>query len=102
MDNLFSSSRLEQYTAEHLHAFRHSKELLSKLRTVLGIGSTDGLIIQKLISTIFDAISQHRSKSVSKALQIQEIYVGENDLKPSLNTTDRSVVSYIAGYDTSL
>ena len=101
MDNLFSSSRREQYTAEHLHAFRHSKELLSKwgeLRTVLGIGSTDGLIIQKLISTIFDAISQHRSKSVSKALQIQEIYVGENALKPSLNTTDRSVVSYIAGY----
>ncbi len=101
MDNLLSSSRREQYTAEHLHAFRHSKDLLSKwgeLRTVLGIGATDGLIIQKLISTIFDAISQHRSKSVSKAVQMQEKYVGENALKPSLSTTERSVVSYIAGY----
>ncbi|RUA06620.1 MAG: hypothetical protein DSY43_01660 [Gammaproteobacteria bacterium] len=107
-DNLLSSSRRQLYVAQHFNEFRNSQELSTKftsLSNIIGLNSTimihdstDKLLLQKVITTMFENISRFRLKSVASALQIRENYVGETANKLSLSPVERDIVAYIAGY----
>ena len=85
----------------HLNQFRSSAELGSKWIELnhLGSVSTDKLLLQKVVTVLYESINRHRSESVISALQICEEYRGETLRKrPFLTPAENNIVAYIAGY----
>ena len=100
-DNLLSTSSRQQYVAQHLNQFRSSAELGSKWIELnyLGSVSTDKLLLQKVVTVVYESINRHRSESVISALQICEEYSGETlHQRPFLTPVENNIVAYIAGY----
>ena len=100
-DHLLSSSSRHQYVAQHLNEFRQAGELALKwneLSNIIGIDPTDKLLLQQIISVVFEDISRYRTESVASALKIREKYTGETTNKPSLTPVENDIVAYIAGY----
>ena len=71
-DNLLSTSSRQQYIAQHLNQFRSSAELGSKWIELNHLGSvrsaSDKLLLQKIVTMVFESINRHRSESVVSAL----------------------------------
>ena len=100
-DDLVSSSKRHQDVAQHLNQFRQDEALILKwteLCRFLRLGSVDTLLLQMMITQIFEDISSFRQRSVVDALKIRQEYAGETSIKPSLTTVERNVIGYIAGY----
>ena len=100
-DNLLSTSSRQQYVAQHLNQFRSSAELGSKWIELNHLGSvfTDKLLLQKVVTVLYESINRHRSESVVSALQICEEYIGETlQKRPFLTAVENNIVAYIAGY----
>ena len=100
-DNLLSTSSRQQYVAQHLNQFRSSGELGSKWIELnhLGSLSTDKLLLQKIVTVLYERINRYRSESVISALQICEEYIGETlHKRPFLTHVEKNIVAYIAGY----
>ena len=57
-----------------------------------------GVLLQMMITLIFEDISSFRQRSVVDAMKIRQEYAGEMSIKPSLTTVERNVIGYIAGY----
>ena len=100
-DDLVSSSKRHQDVAQHLNQFRQDEALILKwteLCRFLRLDSVDSLLLQMMITQIFEDISSFRQRSVVDALKIRQEYAGETSIKPSLTTVERNVIGYIAGY----
>ena len=100
-DNLLSTSSRQQYVAQHLNQFRSSAELGSKWIELnhLASVSADKLLLQKIVTVLYESINRHRSESVISALQICEEYIGETlHKRPFLTPVENNIVAYIAGY----
>ena len=100
-DDLVSSSKRHQDVAQHLNQFRQDEELILKsteLCRFLRLDSVDTLLLQMMITQIFEDISSFRQRSVVDALKIRQEYAGETSIKPSLTPVERNVIGYIAGY----
>ena len=63
----------------------------------LRVDSVDTLLLQMMITQIFEDISSFRQRSVVDALKIRQEYAGETSIEPSLTTVERNVIGYIAG-----
>ena len=70
----------------------------TELCRLLRLDSLDTLLLQLIITQIFEYISSFRQRSVVDALKIRQEYAGETSIKPSLTSVERNVVGYIAGY----
>ena len=57
-----------------------------------------GVLLQMMITQIFEDISSFRQRSVVDVMKIRQEYAGEMSIKPSLTTVERNVIGYIAGY----
>ena len=100
-DDLVSSSKRHQDVAQHLNQFRQDEELILKsteLCRFLRLDSVDTLLLQMMITQIFEDISSFRQRSVVDVLKIRQEYARETSVKPSLITVERNVIGYIAGY----
>ena len=100
-DDLVSSSKRHQDVAQHLNQFRQDEALILKwteLCRFLRLDSVDTLLLQMIITQIFEDISSFRQRSVVDALKVRQEYAGETSIKPSLTTVERNVIGYIAGY----
>ena len=100
-DHNSSSSSRQRYVAQHLTQYRSSRPLLdcwSELMRTCGVNSNGKLLMQKIITTVYEDISEFRSTSVNNALEIIEKYQGETENESILTSVDKSVISYIAGY----
>ena len=57
-----------------------------------------GVLLQMIITQIFEDISSFRQRTVVDTLKIRQEYAGEMSIKPSLTTSERNVIGYITGY----
>ena len=100
-DDLVSSSRRHQDVAQYLNQFRQDEALIQKwteLWRFLRLDSVDTLLLQMMITQIFEDISSFQQRSVVDTLKIRQEYAGETYIKPSLSTVERNVIGYIVGY----
>ena len=100
-DDLVSSSRRHQDVAQYLNQFRQDEALIQKwteLWRFLRLDSLDTLLLQMMITQIFEDISSFQQRSVVDTLKIRQEYAGETYIKPSLSTVERNVIGYIVGY----
>ena len=100
-DDLVSSSRRHQDIAQYLNQFRQDEALIQKwteLWRFLRLDSVDTLLLQMMITQIFEDISSFQQRSVVDTLKIRQEYAGETYIKPSLSTVERNVIGYIVGY----
>ena len=100
-DHLAQSSVRQSYIARNLKAYRLSQPLLDQWEEILkvcGINSNGKLLLQKIITAVYENINEFRSSSVRDALLIAEKYQDETVNKAVLTTSDESVVAYVAGY----
>ena len=100
-DDLVSSSRRHQDVAQYLNQFRQDEALIQKwteLWRFLRLDSVDTLLLQMMITQIFEDISSFQQRSVVDTLKIRQEYTGETYIKPSLSTVERNVIGYIVGY----
>ena len=100
-DDLVSSSRRHQDVAQHLNQFRQYEALILKwteLCRFLRLDFVDTLLLQMMITQIFEDISSFQQRSVVDTLKIRQEYAGETYIKPSLSTVERNVIGYIVGY----
>jgi hypothetical protein len=56
------------------------------------------LLLQKIVSTVHENITDFRTKSVDNALDIADKYQAEKAIPTNLTSAEKSVVAYIAGY----
>ena len=57
------------------------------------------LLLQKIVTVLYESINRHQSESVISALQICVEYIGETLHKcPFLTPVENNIVAYIAGY----
>ena len=99
-DDLVSSSRRHQDVEQHLNQFRQDKALILKWTEqcrFLRLDSVDTLLLQMMITQIFEDISSFQQRSVVDTLKIRQEYAGEMYVKPSLTTVKRNVIGYIVG-----
>ena len=83
-----------------MNAFRQQQELSIKwaeLCSAAGFNSSDALLLQMTITTIFGDISLHRSQSVMTAMKIREDFVGETVNKPSLHLLRKTLLPISLG-----
>ena len=100
-DDLGSSSRRHQDVAQYLNQFRQDEALIQKwteLWRFLRLDSVDTLLLQMMITQIFEDISSFQQRSVVDTLKIRQEYAGETYIKQSLSTVERNVIGYIVGY----
>ena len=100
-DDLVSSSRRHQDVAQYLNQFRQDEALIQKwteLWRFLRLDSVDTLLLQMMITQIFEDISSFQQRSVVDTLKIRQEYAGETYIKQSLSTVERNVIGYIVGY----
>ena len=100
-DDLVSSSRRHQDVAQYLNQFRQDEALIQKwteLWRFLRLDSVDTLLLQVMITQIFEDISSFQQRSVVDTLKIRQEYAGETYIKQSLSTVERNVIGYIVGY----
>ena len=100
-DDLVSSSRRHQDVAQYLNQFRQDEALIQKwteLWRFLRLDSLDTLLLQMMITQIFEDISSFQQRSVVDTLKIRQEYAGETYIKQSLSTVERNVIGYIVGY----
>ena len=100
-DDLVSSSRRHQDVAQYLNQFRQDEALIQKwteLWRFLRLDSVDTLLLQMMITQIFEDICSFQQRSVVDTLKIRQEYAGETYIKPSLSTVERNVIGYIVGY----
>ena len=58
----------------------------------------DTLLLQMIITQIFEDISSFQQRSVVDTLKIRQEHAGETYIKPSLTPVERNVIGYIVGY----
>ena len=100
-DDLVSSPRRHQDVAQYLNQFWQDEALIQKwteLWRFLRLDSVDTLLLQMMITQIFEDMSSFQQRSVVDTLKIRQEYAGETYIKPSLSTVERNVIGYIVGY----
>ena len=78
-DDLVSSSRRYQDVAQHLNQFRQGEALILKWTEMcrfLRLDSVDTLLLQMMITQIFEDISSFQQRSVVDTLKIRQKYAG--------------------------
>lgn len=90
-DSQLSCSVRQGYVAQHLNAFRSSPMLLEAWRTLMktcGVHSNGKLLLQKIVTTLYEDIADFRSKSIDNALDIADTYPQEKQIPTSLSSTE--------------
>ena len=92
----------QKYIAQYLTEYRNSEALLSHMRAVLTACGCHAkakghLLLQKIISVLYENICRFRSTSVRTALQIVDDYE-EGQCTTTLTATELTIIAYIGGY----
>lgn len=63
-----------------------------------GVHSNGKLLLQRIVTTVYESIAAFRAKSVDNALDIADNYQEEKAMPTNLTSIEKSIVAYIAGY----
>ena len=100
-DLLTSSSTRQRYVAQHLTDFRSSPVLFDSwaaLMKTCGVHSNRKLLLQTIVTKLYENIAAFNAQSVDNALDIADNYQEEKAFPTNLTPIKRSIVAYIAGY----
>ena len=95
-DLLTSSSTRQRYVAQHLTDFRSSRVLFDSWAALVktcGVHSSGKLLLQTIVTKLYENIAAFRAKSVDNADNYQE----EKAIPTNLTPIEKSI-AYIAGY----
>ena len=100
-DSLTSSSTRQRYVAQHLTDFRSSRVLFDSwaaLMKTCGVHSNGKLLLQTIVTKLYENIAAFRAQSVDNALDIADNYQEEKACPTNLTPIEKSIVAYTAGY----
>ena len=97
-DFLTSSSKRQRYVAQHLTDYRSCRVLFDSwaaLMKTCGVHSNGKLLLQTIVTKLYENIAAFRAKSVDYALDIADNYQGEKAIPTNLTPIQKSIVAYI-------
>ena len=100
-DLLMSSITRQRYVAQHLTNFKSSRILFDSwaaLMKTCGVHSDGKLLLQTIVTKLYENIAAFRAQSVDNALDIADNYQEEKAYPTNLTPIEKSIVAYIARY----
>lgn len=91
-DNLLRATQRQQHIAQNIHHLRQQQDI--KTRWIQLDQKNILLLLQRLITAIFEDISRYRLESISVTYK----YSGETANPLSLSSIEKDIVAYIGGY----